>query len=227
MSTMVTILSVSDEVVPKIYHTGLKEQFSHIDLVLGCGDLPPSYLEYIVSSLDKPLFYVPGNHDGTPEVTEHGAILNDPAGAINIDRRVIRHDGLILAGLGGSIWYNGGKNQYTQTVMTARVYSLLPRLLWHRRRNGYGLDVLITHAPPLGIHDGSGPHTGFKAVRWLIERFPPRYHFHGHIHHNYRMNKHTVTQHGGTLIINTSGYRLTEIEVLAAARRGRYNPAGE
>jgi hypothetical protein len=43
----------------------------------------------------------------------------------------------------------------------------------------YGLDVLITHAPPEGIHDGSGAHAGFRAFRWLIDRFPPRYLIHG------------------------------------------------
>ena len=217
------ILSVSDEVVPTIYHASVRQRMSDIDLVLGCGDLPPSYLEYIVSMLDVPCFYVPGNHDAAPEHTDYGTSATAPAGAVSLDRRVIQHDGLVFGGLGGSIWYNGGKYQYTQQVMLARVASLLPRILWYRRQNGYGLDVLITHAPPAGINDGTGAHAGFKAFRWLIERFPPRYLIHGHIHLNYRMNDNVETVAGDTRVINTCGYRVLAIERLAAAKRHRYN----
>lgn len=217
------ILSVSDEVVPTIYHTAIRERFADVELVLGCGDLPPSYLEYIVSSLNVTCFYVPGNHDGEPERTDYGEEQVWPNGAVNIDGRVIRHAGLVIAGLGGSIWYNGGYHQYTQRAMTARVYALLPRILWYRRKNGYGLDILISHSPPAGIHDGSGAHAGFKALRWLLEHFPPRYHIHGHIHRNYRMNPKTETDTGRTMVINTSGYRLISIEPLASASRHRYN----
>lgn len=217
------VLTVSDEVVPSIYHASLRERFHDVDLVLGCGDLPPSYLEYIVSMLDAPCFFVPGNHDGEPEHTEYGAELSKPLGATDIDGRVVRHDGLVLAGLGGSVWYNGGKHQYTQHMMMARVTALLPRIIWARYGNGYGLDVLITHSPPAGIHDGTGAHAGFKALRWLIDRFPPRYLIHGHIHRNYRMNPHVETRVGDTLVINTSGYRLLTIERLASVDQHGYN----
>lgn len=220
---MIKVLTVSDEVVPTIYHASARKRFHDVDLVLGCGDLPASYLDYIISNLDVPCFYVPGNHDGQPEHTDYGKTLLGPPGGVNIDGRVIRHDGLVLAGLGGSIWYNGGKHQYSQSVMTARVYALLPRILWHRRLNGYGLDILITHSPPAGIHDGTGAHAGFKALRWLIGRFPPRYHIHGHVHRNYRMSKVFETQVGSTIVINTAGYRVLTIERLASVSRPRYN----
>ena len=217
------VLTVSDEVVPTIYHSSVRQRFADVQLVLGCGDLPPSYLEYIVSMLDVPCFYVPGNHDGRPEHTEHGTALTQPRGCVCLDQRVLCHNGLVLAGLGGSIWYNGGQHQYTQKTMFMRVYRLVPRILWYRRMNGYGLDILITHAPPAGINDGTGAHVGFKALRWLIERFPPRYHIHGHIHRNYRMNPAVETQVGDTLVINTVGYRCLTIERLAPAGRHGYN----
>lgn len=217
------VLTVSDEVVPTIYHASARQRFRDVDLVLGCGDLPPSYLDYIISTLDVPCFYVPGNHDARPEHTDYGVSLVGPPGGVNLDGRVLRHDGLVLAGLGGSIWYNGGKHQYTQRAMTARVYALVPRILWYRRMNGYGVDILITHSPPAGIHDGTGAHSGFKALRWLIERFPPRYLIHGHVHHNYRMNAVAETKVGSTTVINTSGYRVLTIERLASVPRPRYN----
>lgn len=217
------VLSVSDEVVPTIYHASVRQRFQDVNLVLGCGDLPYSYLDYIVSVLDVPCFYVPGNHDGEPEHTDYGKTLYKPPGGVSLDGRVVRHDGLVLAGLGGSIWYNGGKHQYTQRAMTARVVALVPRILWYKRINGYGVDILITHSPPAGIHDGPGAHAGFKALRWLIEHFPPRYLIHGHVHHNYRMNPTVETSVGNTIVINTAGYRVLTIERLASPGRARYN----
>lgn len=220
---MMKVLTVSDEVVPTIYHDSVRQRFPDVELVLGCGDLPPSYLEYIVSTLNVPCFYVPGNHDGAPEYTEYGAVLHQPQGCVNLDNRVVRHAGLTIGGLGGSLWYNGGKHQYTQHVMTARVSALLPRIIWARHWNGYGLDVLITHSPPAGINDGKGAHAGFKALRWLLQHFPPRYHIHGHVHKNYRMSADFETKFGSTLVINTAGYRVLTIEPLASVEQHGYN----
>jgi uncharacterized protein len=219
------VLTVSDEVVPTIYHASVRERFRDIDLVLGCGDLPPSYLEFIVSSLDAPCFYVNGNHDGQPEHTDYGKTLTHPSGCVYLDGKVCEHNGLVLGGLSGSIWYNGGPYQYSQQRMFVRLYMLLPRILWYRRINGYGLDVLITHSPPAGINDGPGPHAGFDALRWLIDRYPPRYLIHGHVHRNYRLASSFETQVGGTSVINTAGYRVLEIEPLASSQRREYNHA--
>lgn len=219
------ILTVSDEVVPTIYHESVRERFSDVELILGCGDLPPSYLEFIISSLNVPCFYVHGNHDGRPEHTDYGRTVTRPAGAVALDGQVRQHNGLVLGGLGGSIWYNGGLYQYSQQRMFVRLYLLLPRILWHRRINGYGLDILITHAPPAGINDGRGAHAGFNALRWLIERYPPRYLIHGHVHRNYRLTSRFETQVGQTCVINTAGYRVLEIEPLASDEWRQYNPA--
>src|SRR5262249_6151539 len=49
-------LTVSDEVVPAIYSLSIKERFGGIQAVLGCGDLPPYYLEFIVTMLAVPCF---------------------------------------------------------------------------------------------------------------------------------------------------------------------------
>lgn len=222
-SSTLKVLTVSDEVVPTIYHGTLAKRLSDVDLVLGCGDLPPSYLEFIVSVLNVPCFYVPGNHDGKPEHTDYGESNLTPSGCKNIDGKVIQHDGLVIGGLGGSIWYNGGKHQYTEGMMTARVGLLLPRILWYQRRNGYGLDILITHSPAAGIQDGVRAHAGFKSLRWLIDRFPPRYMIHGHVHMNYRICAQKQTQVGSTLVINTAGYQVLEIKRVAWQQDHRYN----
>jgi len=51
------ILCVADHRSPIVYSTGIKERFKEIDLVLGAGDLPMDYYGYIVSSLNKKLFF--------------------------------------------------------------------------------------------------------------------------------------------------------------------------
>jgi Icc-related predicted phosphoesterase len=53
----------------------------------------------------------------------------------------------------------------------------------NRMLRGRYLDILITHSPPFGIHDGKDlPHRGFKALLGFMNRFRPRYLLHGHKH---------------------------------------------
>ena len=72
---------------------------------------------------------------------------------------------------------------------------------------GRYLDVLLTHAPPRGIHDEPDLcHTGFEAFNWLVRRFQPAYHLHGHIH-LYDRRAETVTRFGATEVMNVYPYR--------------------
>ena len=57
------ILCVSDQIDPLIYSVNIKERYRDVDLVISAGDLPMEYLEFILSSLNKPLFFVFGNHN--------------------------------------------------------------------------------------------------------------------------------------------------------------------
>ena len=45
------ILALSDEVVPWIYSPTLRERCGDVGLIVGCGDLPYYYLEYVVTVL--------------------------------------------------------------------------------------------------------------------------------------------------------------------------------
>ncbi len=56
------ILSVSDVELGFISGPRVLERFKDIDLILSCGDLSYFYLEYIESMLNRPLYYVHGNH---------------------------------------------------------------------------------------------------------------------------------------------------------------------
>lgn len=205
-------LTVSDEVVPAIYSLSIKERFQGIQAVFGCGDLPPYYLEFIVTMLGVPCFYVHGNHNGV-EYTEEGTELLEPRGCVLVDGRSILHEGLLIAGLGGSIRYNQESDeQYTESQMLLRLWALAPRLLLNRLRHGRYLDVMLTHAPPLGIHNGPDyPHRGFRAFLTLMDLFQPRYLIHGHIHRSYGFSAVTETHYKQTLVLNTAGFRLLTV----------------
>src|ERR1700674_660523 len=113
------ILAVADEVDEAVY--GDKLDRLRPDLVVSCGDLPFDYLEYIVSRANVPLIYVLGNHDPglAPADTTWSALGAEPPergpqGCDSADGRVLDVLGLRIGGLGGSIRYKPGPNQYTQ-----------------------------------------------------------------------------------------------------------------
>jgi uncharacterized protein len=206
----VKILAVSDQVVERMYALIPQGHFKDIGLILGCGDLPYTYLEYLVSMLNVPMYYVPGNHD--PEYLPHQPSTRAEGGS-NLDLKIAQVRGLLIAGLGGSIRYRpDGTNQYTQSQAYRRAAALMPGLLWNRLRHGRALDILITHSPPYQIHDEeSDAHRGLKAINWILRWARPRYHFHGHTHF-YRQNLESpVTQIGPTQIMNIFPYKMIEI----------------
>jgi len=206
------LLSVSDKELPQIYGPHIKSRFEDIDLVFGCGDLSYYYLEYIISMLDVPLYYVRGNHANLVEDGVAGP-RKEPWGAVDVHRQVLQEPktGLLIAGIEGSLRYNLGRYQYSQIQMWYMVLHLVPKLLWNKVKYGRYLDVFISHAPPWGIHDQSDPaHQGVKAFIWLIKTFQPALHLHGHIH-VYTPNTVTETRIGKTLVLNTYGYRMLSI----------------
>lgn len=204
------ILAVSDEAVERLYSLCNNGYFDDIEVIIGCGDLPYPYLENMVSFLNVPLLYVPGNHD--PEYREHDAKTYAEGGS-NLDLKLMRVKTFLIGGLGGSIRYRpNGTNQHSQTDAYLRAFKLLPRLLLNRIQYGRYLDILITHSPPFGVHDDdTQAHTGLKAINWLIQFTKPRYHMHGHTHF-YRNNlEASETNYRGTKIINVHPYKVLDV----------------
>ena len=196
-----------------IYSSHVKTRFTDVDLILGCGDLAYYYLDYVVSMLKVPLFFVRGNHSNLIEHTSSGPKAA-PHGGTDLHLRVVNHHGLLMAGIEGSLRYKKGPFQYSQSEMWMNVMLLVPRLLRNKVAFDRYLDIFISHAPPWGIHDKQDlPHQGIKAFRWLLEKFRPRYHFHGHIH-VYRQYEQTVTEFNSTKVINTYGFAETEINLI-------------
>ncbi len=189
-----------------LYGPNLTSYAGNVEAVVSCGDLPFDYLEYIVTFLGVPVYYVLGNHDPGPEGPEY------PGGCTPLDGRVVEvEDGMVLAGLSGSPLYSGGPNQYTGRQMRRRARALSVRV---RCRGLVGRPkprIFVTHSPPFGLGDGEDvAHVGFESFVDLIDRHQPLMWLHGHVH-LYGPNQERVTQKGATKIINVYGHRILEV----------------
>ena len=192
------ILAVSDEVREQLIDARTAGSLEPVDLILGCGDLPADYLDRLAVRYRAPLLFVRGNHD--PPGRQGGY----PEGA-EIDGRLVQQDGLLVAGLEGSRRYSEGPHQYREWEMMTKVVRLRLRLRGRRP------DILITHGPPAGIHDGKDlAHQGLSAIRRALDWIKPRYLLHGHVHPYSNLTE-RETGYGPTRVINVVGYRLLEI----------------
>ena len=212
------VLAVSDEVVDSLWTDQVRRH--QVDLVLAAGDLPFDYLEFLIDALDRPCAFVPGNHDAdlTGYAEGRGLSLRDglpakwpgPAGGLNVDGRVADVGGLRIAGLGGSIRYSDGPNQWTERQQARRARRVSRAAAWRRMRDGRGVDVLLTHSPARGVGDlEDPPHRGFDCLHDAVHRMRPKLLVHGHVH---PYGKQVPDQRiGDTLVVNTVGFRLLEI----------------
>ena len=213
------ILCVSDQIDPLVYTSSIKQRYADVSLVLSAGDLPMDYHDYIVSTLNKTLFFVFGNHHTEEYAYYKGGVFHfEPdddyeihsSGAVHIDTKVQYEEGLIIAGLGGSMRYNRGENQFTDFQMYIRMLRLFPALLFNRLFRGRCLDILLTHASPLGIHDKKDKcHRGFKSFLWFMRVFKPKYLVHGHIH-LYDLSEVRSTRYCDTMVINAYSHYLID-----------------
>ena len=211
------ILCVSDQIDPLIYTNSIRHRFADVDIVLSAGDLPLDYLDFIVSSLNKPMFFVFGNHHLNAYSMYKGkqdpyddfeVAIPSGCGAVHVGSKVKYQEGLIIAGLGGCMRYNRQENQYTEFQMKLEILKLLPALIFNRIIRGRFLDILLTHASPKGIHDREDLcHWGFKSFLWFMRKFKPRYLVHGHIH-LYDLSEVRTTKYHNTLVINAYSHFL-------------------
>jgi Icc-related predicted phosphoesterase len=118
--------------------------------------------------------------------------------------------GLRVGGLGGSLRYKDGPNQYTQAQMRWRAVNFEFRTRLKRVRSGRRLDVLITHAPPFGIAPAEdAAHVGFVAFHRIIQGLHPLLVVHGHIHPYGKTQPERRAD--GTRIINAIPSRMIEL----------------
>lgn len=237
------ILCVSDFIDPLVYNQNAKETFGDVDLILSAGDLPLDYIDFIVSVLNKPTYFVFGNHNlkgfnyyANPKAQfEHGipdiGKMNDSSNAHGgtylgfcskadktlsfTDPVTGKQTPLLIAGAGGCVRYNNGQSQYTEGQMKFRLLKMVPRLLYNKFKYGRYLDIFLTHASPRHIHDKEDPcHLGFECFNWFLKKFKPTYMVHGHIH-LYDMREERIGKYWDTIIVNAYAHNIIEFPVSA------------
>lgn len=199
------ILCISDRVERLLYGPSLNTYAGGVEAVVSCGDLPFAYLEYIITFLGVPVYYVLGNHDPAADSKEY------PGGCTPLDERLVDVGGVTLAGLSGSPLYSYGPNQYTERQMYLRAWALTMKIWRRKLLSDRKPLVFVTHSPPFGLGDREDPaHVGFESFIGLIERHHPNLWLHGHVH-LYGPNDHRETHRGETRILNVYGHQILEV----------------
>ena len=237
-------LCVSDIVDPLIYSTSVKERYNDIDAILCAGDLSMEYQDFIVTALNKPMFFIFGNHDlkdfylyskktnrvsspfnaRQPEDKAHGGdyISNKVIACKNLSFTLPngKKTPLLIAGLSGSMRYNKGEDQFTERQMLWQILKLAPKLIWNKIHYGRYCDIFLTHASPRHIHDREDPcHKGFVSFNWFIDRFKPAMLIHGHIH-LYDLQAVRTTKSKETLVINCYSHLVIEYQPEFTGKKG-------
>ena len=232
------ILCVSDQIDPLVYSSQVKERYKDVDAVFAAGDLSLEYVDYIVTTMGKPTYFVFGNHNlkefkfykkgtHTENFYENPItqIQNHGHGADYAGNKVIRcrHLGfktpagkttpLLIAGVSGSLKYNNGLAQYTEFQMFRQLLEMVPALLWNKIRYGRYCDIFLTHASPRHIHDREDQcHKGFECYNWFIKKFKPALMIHGHIQ-LYDLQAKRVTKTGETTVVNAYSHLVLDLSM--------------
>ncbi len=199
------ILLVSDQESKFIWEHFDTDRFKDIDFILSSGDLKSEYLSFLVTMVNKPLFYVHGNHD-----LEYSR--KPPEGCDSIDGCLIRFRGLRILGLGGCMRYGCDKGssippyQFTEKEMARRIRRLSGKIAQNK-----GFDILVTHSAAAGICDGQDLcHMGFHSLLALVDLWKPSLMVHGHMHMGFGRGKRYV-EHGPTKVYDAFEYHILEI----------------
>ncbi len=136
------------------------DALSEIEFIISCGDLSAEYLEDIFNLLQKPLFYLKGNHGSKIKNRKIKYIGN----------KVFSQSGFVIAGVDG-IWQRNSQNMIKTTE----------KIMKYRGN----IDILVSHSPCEGIGDGTNYHKGAPCLNKILRAKNIRYHFYGHNHLNY------------------------------------------
>ncbi len=135
-----------------------------------------------LSALDKPVYFVPGNHEPRS--------FRPPRGIVYLHARTAKLGNLSLGGFGGSnITPFGFPFELDDGEAAAELSSM-----------GY-VDILVSHCPPYGTRcdlTEAGEHIGSRPVRAFVASSRPRLVLCGHVHESMA----TDSIMGVTMVVN-------------------------
>ena len=161
------------------------------DVVALLGDLEPEWVDHLGRFADLPVLGVYGNHDD-------GRYL-EARNTTDLHLTTAEVGDLTFTGFQGCVRYKrGAPLQYTQQE-AKRLARRLP-----------AADVLLSHAPPRGVHEEpyeDRAHEGFEALLTYVERVQPRLALHGHTPAPPRRS----VRIGATPVVHVVGAQLLEV----------------
>jgi uncharacterized protein len=210
------IMLIADYEHPFVYRSSFPQNLPEIDLVLAAGDLSGAYLEFVATKLTCPVVYVHGNHNN--EMLIENGVSREPGGVINAHGRILEVAGLTIAGWGGVPKYREkGDGQYTPMEAWTGFRRLDAQLTVRRLQKKRPVDILLTHAPPVGPHAGQDfAHRGCPEISRFMKQYHPKLLVHGHIH-EYEGKKYEYVSPEGTRVMNAYGYRMIELETATSS----------
>ncbi len=200
------ILILADVESKSLWDFFERSKLEGIDLIISCGDLSPRYLSFLATFTHAPVLYVHGNHDACYEFTP-------PEGCTCIDDKIYEFQGVRIMGLGGSMRYKPGPFMYTQKEMNKRIKKMRFPLM--RKK---GIDILVTHSPAYHLNDGEDvPHIGFEGFIDILDKYEPKYFFHGHVHMSYGRQHVRMCTYKNTTVVNAYEQYIIDYEPEKAA----------
>jgi uncharacterized protein len=202
------ILAVADEPDPSLDSPATRQRVGPIDLIIGCGDLPVDYLQFVTDAFNAPLAYVRGNHDvGGDWATGEATRLHLPEPLV--DGRTYRNGGLTVLGFNGIPFHGGGGYQVGDFTTWRAALAAWRRLRWRPRRAPV---LCVSHVAPRGINDGPDRmHRGSVPLRWLAGRLRPPLWLHGHTTLVTRRLEDRAVRRDGTVFYNAAGAVVVEL----------------
>jgi len=187
---MIDIVAVSDD--EKAIKNKNKKTY---DLLIGCGDLSPGYMDYMANEFKARFnIIIHGNHDEkyfkNPYIDENEKfskiykgffVLNH--GIINV-KKYIKKD-VCIAGFSGALSYGKPPFHFSEKDVTKLKRDLSIKMLLKRQNS---LDIMVSHTPPLiknTLEKYDRYHQPSEKLTEIFNKYSPKLWLYGHLHRNY------------------------------------------
>ncbi len=226
---MVRILAVSDEEMISGRDVVIDDYVDEeIDVLLNCGDISPSYMEYLINRY-KPwsTVMVHGNHDRVfyadrkDEIETEDGFSTVYQGAYVLTNGLYQIDDaekglqLNICGFSGAYARGDWPFYFDEKRATKFVKSLSVKDFFNRLDQ---LDIMMTHSAPRIddiLPDVDSHHKPSEEIAKIHKEFKPRMWFYGHIHPRYTHEQldHVIEDDGGvTYLLNTVPFKVVEYD---------------